>query len=258
MASDDSVPQHSVEKTTEYESSDRGLFDFMKKEEKDETKVIATEFEEKVQVSEPEPKYEDCKVVEEEEEKAAKPSLLEKLHRSGSSSSSSSSDEEVEEGGEKKKKKEKKGLKEKIEEKIHHKEEDTSVPVEVVTEPEKKKGFMEKIKEKLPGGGKKVEEETVAPPPPPAAAPVDCAVEGDPAKKGILEKIKEKIPGYHPKTSTEEEKKDNDCASAKLIIRCLDRMFDYYYYASFSCGVGLILCFDPLLWGPLISFGTSG
>lgn len=220
MASGDASTPNTVETT------DRGLFDFMKKkEDHDDSQAIATEFEEKVQVSEPEPKYddkvqvsdpepkfEDCKVVQ-EEDKAAKPSLLEKLHRS-SSSSSSSSEEEVEEGGEKrKKKKEKKGLKEKVEEKIHHKEEDTSVPVEVVTEPEQKKGFMEKIKEKLPGGGKKVEEETAAPEahdPAPVAAPVDSAVEGgEPAKKGILEKIKEKIPGYHPKTSAEEEKKDS-------------------------------------------------
>lgn len=88
MSSDDAVTQHSVGKSNEYESSDRGLFDFMKKE--DESKVIATEFEEKVQVSEPEPKFEDCKVVE-EEEKVTKPSLLEKLHRSSSSSSSVSS-----------------------------------------------------------------------------------------------------------------------------------------------------------------------
>lgn len=126
----------------------------------------------------------------------------------------------MEEGGEKKKKKkEKKGLKEKIEEKIHHKEEDTSVPVEVVTEPEEKKGFMEKIKEKLPGGGKKVEEETVdckvsKEDVPVSAPPVESVVEGgEPAaKKGIFEKIKEKIPGYHPKTSAEEEKKEKDCA----------------------------------------------
>lgn len=81
MASDDAVTQSTVE------STDRGLFDFMKKDDHDESKVIASEFEEKVQVSEPEPKFEDCKVVE-EEEKVAQPSLLEKLHRSGSSSSS--------------------------------------------------------------------------------------------------------------------------------------------------------------------------
>lgn len=88
MSSDDAVTQHSVE--TSNESTDRGLFDFIKKDDHDESKVIATEFEQKVQVSEAEPKFEDCKVVQDEEEdKVTKPSLLQKLHRSGSSSSSS-------------------------------------------------------------------------------------------------------------------------------------------------------------------------
>ncbi|MGI4694213.1 hypothetical protein ACR2XS_26490, partial [Klebsiella pneumoniae] len=128
---------------------------------------------------------------------------------------------------------------------------DTSEPVEVVTEPEEnnnmfekikdklpggvkkeeegpvaptpaeydtveggEKGIMEKIKDKLPGDGHK-EEETVAPTPtPPLDHSPNVVVEGDePAKKGIMEKIKEKMPGFHPKTTTEEEKKkENDCA----------------------------------------------
>ena len=65
------------------EVTDRGMFDFLKKK-KEETKpeeTINSEFEQKVQVSEPVPE-----VKHEEAEK--KPSLLEKLHRSDSSSSS--------------------------------------------------------------------------------------------------------------------------------------------------------------------------
>lgn len=250
MASGDAV---NVEKSNDYETetTDRSLLDFMKKDDQDESKVITTEFDDKIHVSKPEPelkpKSEDCKV--EDEEKVTKPGLLQKLHRSGSKSSSSS-DEEVEEGGEIKKKK--KGLKEKIAEKIH-KDEDTSVPVQVA-EPEENKGLLDKIKDKLPVSGHKVEEETVAAPTPveydtveggkpvkkgliekikdklpgadhkvegekvspPAAPQVDIyATEdgGEPAKKGIMDKIKEKMPGYQPKTtSTEEEKKQNDCA----------------------------------------------
>lgn len=92
----DEVVHHPVDKSTEAETTDRGLFDFLGSK-KDENKpaaaaadyqqqeAIATEFEQKVHVSEPAPKFEECKV--EEEEK--KPSLLDKLHRSGSSSSSS-------------------------------------------------------------------------------------------------------------------------------------------------------------------------
>jgi len=80
------VPEQEVPKVATEESSaevtDRGLFDFLGKK-KDETKPeetpIASEFEQKVHISEPEPevKHE---------------SLLEKLHRSDSSSSSSSED----------------------------------------------------------------------------------------------------------------------------------------------------------------------
>ena len=209
------------------ETTDRGLFNFIGKKEEEkqpaceQEAMIASEFEEKVHVSEP--------VKEEKKE-----SLLEKLHRSDSSSSSSSSDEEeVVEGGEKIKKKKKKGLKEKIKEKIHggdeekKHEEDTSVPIEkceeevAVTavpppthlEPEEKKGFLEKIKEKLPGGQKKAEEEgVVAPAPHPApVVAADCATVEVEAKekKGILEKIKEKLPGYHAKTE-EEIKKEKE------------------------------------------------
>jgi len=268
MASDDAVNQHTVDYET---STDRSLLDFMKKDDQDESKVVTTEFDDKLHISnpnpnpEPEPKFEECKV--EEQEEVTKPSLLQKLHRSGSSSSSSSEEEVEEEGVIIKKKKEKKGLKEKIGGKFH-KEEDTSVPVEVVAEPEEKKGLLEKIKDKVPAGhDKKVEEETGFPAP---AAPVGCdtAVEGgepakkgifekikeklpghkageetvaptpapghldhspnveggepEPAKKGIMDKIKEKMPGYHPKTTTEEEKKESEIAWTKLL---------HYYYA---------------------------
>ncbi|CAI9777934.1 unnamed protein product [Fraxinus pennsylvanica] len=208
------VEEHAA--PTPVEATDRGLFDFIGKkgeEKKCEEEVIATQFEEKVQVSEPE-----CKKEEKEEEKKHE-GLLQKLHRSSSSSSSSSDEEEVEEGGEKKKKK--KGLKEKIKGKISgdkkeeekiEKYENTSVPVEkcdeipVHEESEEKKGFLDKIKEKLPGGQKKAEEVEVPPPPPPAA--VECANPDEEAKekKGFLDKIKEKLPGYHSKTEEEKEK----------------------------------------------------
>lgn len=86
------VPEQEVPKVATDESSsaatevtDRGLFDFMGKK-KDETKpevtTIESEFEHKVQVSEPAPE------VKHEEVEEKKPSLLEKLHRSDSSSSS--------------------------------------------------------------------------------------------------------------------------------------------------------------------------
>lgn len=93
--------------------------------------------------------------------------------------------EEEGEDGEKrkKKKKEKKGLKEKIEEKIegdhhHHKDEDTSVPVEKVevvetAHAEEKKGFLDKIKEKLPGHKKTEEAEATPPPSPPPVASLE-------------------------------------------------------------------------------------
>lgn len=203
-----------VEEPETVEHSDRGLFGFGKKEEeKCEDTVISSEFEQKVQVSEHEPKSEE-----------KKESVLDKFHRSNSSSSSSS-DEECEDG---EKKKKKKSLKDKVKEKIEeHKEKkeeekvekheaDTSVPIEKCEEvavptptpaPEEKKGFIEKIKEKLPGGHKKAEEEHVVAPPPPPPAEVAHDEEGEhKEKKGIFEKIKEKIPGYHSKSEEEKEK----------------------------------------------------
>lgn len=73
------------------EAKDRGLFDFLgkKEEEKPKEEVIASEFGEKVKVSETEHKPEEHKEEEEKEKKHG--SLLEKLHRTGSSSSSVSS-----------------------------------------------------------------------------------------------------------------------------------------------------------------------
>lgn len=80
------VPIKVEEGESAVEATDRGLFDFMGKKEKEEEKkphqegeAIATEFDQKVHVSEPEHK--------EEEKKHG--GLLEKLHRSDSSSSSS-------------------------------------------------------------------------------------------------------------------------------------------------------------------------
>lgn len=207
------------------ESTGRGLFDFMGKKEETEKKphdhqggAIASEFDQKVHVSEPVGQHKD------EEKKHG--SLLEKLHRSGSSSSSSSSEEEVEEDGKKiRRKKEKKGLKEKIKEKVsgekkENVDHETHVPVEKYDDPvhdqqedDQKKGFLDKIKEKLPGGGHKKPEEVPPPPPPTAAAGAASAEStspdgGDQAKekKGFLEKIKEKLPGYHTKTEEEKEK----------------------------------------------------
>lgn len=200
----------------EVESTDRGLFGFGKKkeEEKCEETAIATDFEKKVQVCEPE-------VKEEPKEEEKHESLIEKLRRSDSSSSSSSEEEVEGENGEKIKRKKKKGLKEKITGKIsgdkeeEKKYEDTSVPVEkcddVVAVPEheeEKKGFLDKIKDKLPGGKKT--EEVAAPPPPPAPVAAEyphTTPEADgKEKKGFLDKIKEKLPGYHPKTDEEKEK----------------------------------------------------
>ncbi|XP_051123803.1 phosphoprotein ECPP44-like [Andrographis paniculata] len=172
------------------ETTDRGLFDFAGKK-KDEDAAIASEFSEKVQVSEEKEKKE------------------EKLHRSSSSSSSSSDEEQVEEGGEKKKKK-KKSLKDKL------KEEDTSIPIQksddvpATVETGEKKGFLDKIKEKLPGG-KKTEEAASPPPPPPTAeenATNPETTEGE--KKGFLEKIKDKLPGFHSTTKTDVEKKEKE------------------------------------------------
>lgn len=79
MAEHDQSNVVKIEGVSTVEATDRGLFGFSgKKEEekKPEEQVICTEFEEKVQVSEPEHKH---------------GGLLGKLHRSGSSSSSVSS-----------------------------------------------------------------------------------------------------------------------------------------------------------------------
>lgn len=219
------------------EAKDRGLFDFLGKKEEEkpqDQEVIASEFDQKVQLSEQHepPKVEEPKTEETKVEEEKKPSLLEKLHRSGSSSSSSSDEEEGEGEEKKKKKKEKKGLKEKLKEKISGEkeeekhEEDTAIPVEVVhqepAESEEKKGFLDKIKEKLPGQHKKAEEvhsPTSPPPPPPPAEHHEAAPashEGEhKEKKGIFEKIKEKLPGYHSKTEDEKEKeKEREKGSA--------------------------------------------
>lgn len=212
------------------EATDRGLFDFMKKKEDtaegcktSETEVITSGVE-KIHVSEPE-----CK---KEEKKHG--GLLEKLHHD--SSSSSSSDEEGDDEEKKKRRKERKekkkaGLKEKLDEKLHH-DHDTNVPIENVhveenvystppsyPEPaapdhhhqeteEKKGGLLDKIKDKMPGQHKnhKPDEHDTAAPAAPQAEP--CA-EVDKEKKGFLDKIKEKIPGFHSKSETE-EKKDHD------------------------------------------------
>ncbi|KAK7321835.1 hypothetical protein VNO77_32820 [Canavalia gladiata] len=196
---------------TETEIKDRGVFDFLgkkKEEEKPQEEVLATNFDNKVKLSnEPETKLQ-------EQEGDKKHTLLEKLHRSNSSSSSSSDEEEEGEGGEKKKKKkEKKGLKEKIGG-DDHKEQDTAVPVEKVEvdsehpDTEEKKGFLDKIKEKLPGQHKKAEEVSSTSSEYVAAHTAETH-EGeakDKEKKGLLDKIKEKLPGYHSKPNEDKEK----------------------------------------------------
>ncbi|KAF2310180.1 hypothetical protein GH714_007087 [Hevea brasiliensis] len=142
------------------ETKDRGLFDFMgkKEEEKPQEEVIVTEFEEKVQVSDPEPK--------EEENKHG---LLEKLHRSDSSTSSVSINfDHI------RRSRGKKGFLEKIKEKLpgqQKKAEEETLPAPPPAEnahaeaashegdAKEKKGILEKIKEKIPGYHPKTEEE---------------------------------------------------------------------------------------------------
>jgi len=102
------VPEHETPKVATEESSapeikERGMFDFLKKKEvvkPQETTTLASEFEHKTQISEPESfvaKHEEEEhkptLLEQlhqkhEEEEENKPSLLDKLHRSNSSSSS--------------------------------------------------------------------------------------------------------------------------------------------------------------------------
>ncbi|XP_021756500.1 dehydrin ERD14-like [Chenopodium quinoa] len=202
------------------ETTDRGMFDFMKKKDGDGHKPseadTVTSSMENVHVSEP---------VEEKKHGG----LVEKFHRSHSSSSSSS-DEEGDDEEKKRKKKEKKekkqSLKENMQEKLGgHKDEhdhETNVPIEKIhvqdhvhsepsypapehhhQEEEKKGGFLDKIKDKLPGQHKdKAEEHEVV-------APAEPSVEGDKDKKGFLDKIKDKIPGFHSKNGAE-EKKDHE------------------------------------------------
>lgn len=203
------------------ESTDRGLFDFMKKKEDDQ---MASEFENKVHVS---------SEAGEDHQKKKHEGLVEKIHRSDGSSSSSSDegegDDEEKRRRKKEKKEKKKGLRKKIMEKLpghedelkidyqhqHHKEE-TNVPVEKVhheelhsshankppQEAEEKKGFLDKIKEKLPGQQKKADGHEHEHEVTPVAAEHHEAKE----KKGILEKIKEKIPGFHSKNAADEKK----------------------------------------------------
>jgi hypothetical protein len=220
------------------ESTDRGLFDFIKKKEEaekpvQEEQVFVSEFDDKVQISEHV----------EEKKHDHHETLAEKFHRSDSSSSSSS-DEEGDEEEKQRKKKEKKSIKDKLKEKLHKKEEkheeervemDTEVPVEkiyvgepvekihvaepvekihveevVYSEPshpvEEKKGILEKIKEKLPGHNKKPEDVAVPPPPPVAPVAAECDTPPEHEKKGFMDKIKEKIPGFHHKSEEEKEK----------------------------------------------------
>ncbi|KAG8378044.1 hypothetical protein BUALT_Bualt08G0097200 [Buddleja alternifolia] len=134
------------------ETTDRGLFDFMgkkKEEKKCEEEVIATEFEQKVQVCEE--KKEEPKVEEEKKHEGLKA----KLHRSDSSSSSCDDTPTHEP-------EEKKGFLDKIKDKLPggKKPEEVAPPpsppaAECAAVPEaegkEKKGFLEKIKEKIPG-----------------------------------------------------------------------------------------------------------
>ncbi|KAL2895595.1 Dehydrin COR47 [Bienertia sinuspersici] len=186
------------------ETTDRGLFDFMKKKE-DETKP-SSDYDnissgvEKVHVSEPE-----CKKEESDEE----------------------GDDEEKKKRRKEKKEKKAGLKEKIEDKLgggHHKEEhDTNVPIEKVhiepsytehapvhhhheQEEKKEGGFIDKIKDKLPG--QHADEEAKVEAPVVSHHEPPCAEE-EKEKKGFLDKIKEKIPGFHSKNGGE-EKKDHE------------------------------------------------
>ncbi|OMO91955.1 Dehydrin [Corchorus olitorius] len=112
------------------ETTDRGMFDFMKKKDDDVTMADA------------------YKPPAAEEEK---PTLLEKLHRSDSSSVSLISPYNGDLGDHK-------------EEATEHKD-TTNIPTE---NPEEKKGFLDKIKEKLPGQHKKPEEGTAHDVHPPA------------------------------------------------------------------------------------------
>uniref|UniRef100_A0A1J3GQJ8 Dehydrin ERD10 n=1 Tax=Noccaea caerulescens TaxID=107243 RepID=A0A1J3GQJ8_NOCCA len=206
------VPEHETPKnaTTEEPSEttgevkSRGMFDFLKKKEEvkpQETTTTTTtplesEFEQKTQISEPEPFVAKHEV---EEEKEQKPTLLEKLHQKHEaeeenkpglleklhgSNSSSSSEEEGEDGEKRKKNKERKKIIEedkKTEEKMQ----------------EDRKGLMEQIKEKFPHGSKTEGGEVIVTTAPPVTA--EPELEHPAEKKGVGEKIKEKLPGHSKK-----------------------------------------------------------
>jgi len=205
------------------EKEDRGLFDkFLGKKKEEENKYqetpVSSDYEQKVDVSEPEPKSEE-----------QPETLFQKMHVSHSGDRLSEDETLTEQ------------LQEKIEERKEKKEEeeakhedDNCVPIEKYEEEvaalpppsytdagvhtptdvvhhdtpvvEEKKGFMEKLKEKLPHSHKKPVEEQVATPPPTVVAAHEAEVE-QPEKKGIMDKIKDKIPGLHSKTEEEKEKK---------------------------------------------------
>uniref|UniRef100_A0A803LIN1 Dehydrin n=1 Tax=Chenopodium quinoa TaxID=63459 RepID=A0A803LIN1_CHEQI len=173
------------------ETTDRGMFDFMKKKDGDGHKPseadTVTSSMENVHVSEP---------VEEKKHGG----LVEKFHRSHSSSSSS---EKL--GGHKDEHDHETNVPiEKIHVQDHvHSEPSYPAPEHHHQEEEKKGGFLDKIKDKLPGQHKdKAEEHEVV-------APAEPSVEGDKDKKGFLDKIKDKIPGFHSKNGAE-EKKDHE------------------------------------------------
>ncbi|EOX97532.1 Uncharacterized protein TCM_006526 [Theobroma cacao] len=109
------------------ETTDRGMFDFLKEDEDDRNGIL--------------PRI-----------------IIQVVYELFIYFLQSSDEEEEGEDGEKKKKK--KGLKGKIKEKISGDKEarehkDTSIPT---ANPEEKKGFLDKIKEKLPGQNKKPED----------------------------------------------------------------------------------------------------
>ncbi|XP_010477281.1 PREDICTED: dehydrin ERD10-like [Camelina sativa] len=185
--------------TTTPEIKERGMFDFLKKKEEvkpQETTTLASDFEHKTQISEPEPfvaKHQEEQEKEHkptlleqlhqkhEEEEENKPNLIEKLHRSNSSSSSSS-DEEGEDGEKRKKKKDKKKI----------------LEGDAKTE-EENQGVMDKIKEKFPHGVKTEGHDVPVVTNMPAPHPVEHQKPEEEEKKGLMDKIKEKLPGHSKK-----------------------------------------------------------
>ncbi|KAJ9553848.1 hypothetical protein OSB04_017893 [Centaurea solstitialis] len=208
------------------EKEDRGLFDkFLGKKKEEENKYeetpISSDYNQKVDVSEPEPKSEE-----------QPETLFQKMHISHSGASLSQ-DETLTEQLQDKIEERKERKEEEEEEEAKH-EDDNRVPIEKYEEEvdavpppsytdagvhtpsdvvqhdtpvvEEKKGFMEKLKEKLPHSHKKPVEEQVASPPPTSVAAHEAEVE-QPGKKGLMDKIKDKIPGLHSKTEEEKERK---------------------------------------------------